>query len=231
MSQAVFIDIDDTITYENEYLIRNAPKYLTKKGFNSTIVNKSGYSLDEIYGITEQLEKKGFSHDEARENAKKLSADFWNKNFWVYNHTPIRDGCGEFVSEIRKYGFHVYILTLRGYNSKSDAKGVKYLFFSWIVSLITQKMFAKNRIRYDDIIYVKTMDEKAEYIKNCSTKLVIDDQVYLHNAIQRENDSIVGICMSSPHNIDKELPPNTIRINNYMEGIQILHKMMSGEMI
>lgn len=89
MKVAIF-DIDDTITYETEFLLKKATYFLIQNNLSDQIINPNGYNLGEIYGIRGKLEECGISSEEAVLQEKKLTDCFWNRYFLNYNMQQFR---------------------------------------------------------------------------------------------------------------------------------------------
>lgn len=75
MKIAIF-DIDDTITYESDFIRKYAHKFLENENLRSNVANKSGYSLDEIYGLKYQFIEQGYSLKRAEMEAEKIEKSF-----------------------------------------------------------------------------------------------------------------------------------------------------------
>ena len=224
-SKIAVFDIDDTITYESEYLRYKAPSFLKKHDLEPVICKHNGYSLDEIYGLKEQLKKRGMKAQEAARQAEKLFQSFWNENFLAYNLTPTRRGTKKFIHTLKEREYRVYFLTLRGNHAVKNSKGIKKKTLKWLVPVITKCMLRKNGIVYDNVFFMENIEQKAAFIRQLHPRLVFDDQISLLDLIQQEQASPLGVCLTSYHNAKKKLPNKTIRIRNFEEGIVRLNEM------
>lgn len=215
MKIAIF-DIDDTITFETDFLKKYAPSFLRKNGFTAELADAEGYSLYEIYGLTKQLVCRGMSHEEANIKAVNITNKFWNEYFWKYNKTKVRQGVADVIHLLRQNGYEIHLVSLRGKSTTTKETGLNKLVRTCIVPRITKLMLKKNKIRYNKLALVQTKEDKLEYIKFYNPDIVFEDQVSVLNVISND---IKKICVLSNHNMNKTLPEGTICISDYKESI------------
>lgn len=215
MKIAIF-DIDDTITYESDFLRKYGPKFLEKENLKAIIVDERGYCLDEIYGLRDQFMERGYSLKEAEVETNKLVDKFWKLYFIKYNFCRIRPGVSNLINELKKNGYQIHILSLRGKRQKGSTLNGNVQFE--MVSKITKLMLRMNHIYYDRLRLVSDLKEKLDYIKYCFPEILFEDQISIIKNIDRR---IVRVLISNIHNLDKDLPEGIIRLNNYIDCLPI----------
>lgn len=215
-----FFDIVDTVTYETEYLIKHAPRFLKKYGFCSENLNPFAYSMREKYGLEQQMLQQGVLPETLKEEAIRFEQQFWIRSFVRYNFTKARFGVKTLIQDLRKNIFQIFFLSVRGsgvYEGKHNAIKI-------VVKFITVVNFLIHGIKYDNIIFVNNLEEKAEYIKFLNPELIFEDQISLLEKVQQENDGIKGFLINNPHNERKKLPENTIRIYEFQEALKSIYE-------
>lgn len=214
----IIFDIDDTLTYETDFLKKYAPKYLQDNyNISAVIVNENGYNLDEIYGLKNYWLNKGKNEKEAIEMAKKMTNDFWNKHFIKYNVKKLREGTKQVIKNLKKEGYQIHLLSLRGKKTKENDSLLNEFIRLKVVPLITKISLLLNGIKYDKLVLVKNEDEKLNYIKNYNPDLLFDDQ---SSIIEKARFKGKKVCISTSHNINKEFSDEVIRLSNFNEDIE-----------
>lgn len=202
MKIAIF-DIDDTITYESDFLQKYAPKFLEKENLKSIAVDGKGYSLDKIYGLRGQLMKRGYSEKEVELEAKRITSKFWESLFIKYNFCKVRPGVRALINELKKNGYQIHMLSLRGKKTKEKDSVIDRGMQSRAVSMITRLMLKMNHIYYDNLKLVRDLKEKLDYIKFYFPEIIFEDQISVLKSIDKR---IVRGCISNIHNLDLDLP-------------------------
>lgn len=226
MKIAIF-DIDDTITFETDFIKNNAPSFLRENGFYAEQVNLTEYSLHEIYGLKAQLIKKGMSSQEASAEAEHITNKFWNKYFLKYNKTKVRQGVADVIHILRQYGYEIHFVSLRGKRTSVKENYIQKFIRTCIVPGITKWMLKRNKLYYDKLTLVQTETEKLEYIKFYSPDIVFEDQAAILNMI---DNNIKKACIISEHNRNKTLPNGTISISDYKESIKDIESIINKTM-
>ena len=163
--KVVVFDIDDTITYETEFLKQHAPKFLKDKyDIDIVIKNENGYNLEEIYDLNNILVKTGLNEEEAKYKSKKITNDFWNSNFIKYNLKKVRPGVKDLIHQLKKDGYDIHFVSLRGKKTKENDTKLNEFVRLKIVPLITKILLFSNGIKYDKLTLVKNEEEKLDYI-------------------------------------------------------------------
>ena len=98
----IAFDIDGTITNFEEFILKNR-KYIEKK-YQLNLNNASGYDIDEMFQIKQQLVEKGISELVAEKLETKIVNDFWNRYYIKYLMTSFRKNIGKITSQIKKDG-------------------------------------------------------------------------------------------------------------------------------
>lgn len=211
--KVVIFDIDDTITYETEFLKQYAPKYLKEKyNIDVAIKNENGYNLDQIYDLENILISRGVSREEAALKAKKITNNFWNKNFIKYNLKKIRPGVKDLIEQLKQDGYEIHFVSLRGKKTKDNDTKLNEFIRLKIVPLITKFLLLSNGIKYDKLTLVQNEQEKLDYIKFYNPDLLFEDQTsILENAVFNGKK----VCISNSHNIDYKLDEDIIRLSDY----------------
>ena len=224
MKIAIF-DIDGTITDETKFLRKYAPKYLKEEcNIDPIIKNENGYSLDIIYGVKEILMEDGMEEHEASLKAKKIEKNFWNKYFVKYNMQKLRPGVKETINELRKNGYEIHFVSLRGRKTKSKDTLLNEFIRLHIVPLITKFLLLSNGIKYDKLTLVQSEEEKLNYIKYYNPELLFED---LSSIIQNTSFNGKKVCVSTPHNINTKLDENTIRLDDYNKDKNVVFQSIN----
>lgn len=217
MKIAIF-DIDDTITYESDFLRRYAPRFLEREHLKAVIVNEKGYCLDKIYGLSNQFMERGCSVKEAEFKANRIADKFWKQYFIKYNFCQVRPGVSDLINELKNNGYQIHMISLRGKKTVEKDSTIDQRVQFAAVSMITKMMLKMNHIYYDRLKLVKDLKEKLDYIKFYSPEIIFEDQIAV---IKNTDRRIQRVCISNIHNLDKDLPERTIRLNSYTDCLSI----------
>lgn len=218
MMKIAIFDIDDTITYESDFLRKYAPKFLEKENLKAIVVDERGYYLEEIYGLRNQFMDRGCSLGEAELEANKLADKFWRQHFIKYNFCPVRPGVCDLIEELKKNGYQIHMLSLRGKKTMKKVSAIDGDMQFEMVSKITKLMLKMNHIYYDRLRLVSDFKEKLDYIKYYFPEIVFEDQISIIKNIDRR---IARVCISNIHNLDEDLPEGVTRLNSYTDCLSI----------
>ena len=220
--KVVVFDIDDTITYETEFLKQHAPKFLKDKyDIDIVIKNENGYNLEEIYDLNNILVKTGLNEEEAKYKSKKITNDFWNSNFIKYNLKKVRPGVKDLIHQLKKDGYDIHFVSLRGKKTKENDTKLNEFVRLKIVPLITKILLFSNGIKYDKLTLVKNEEEKLDYIKFYNPDLLFEDQICI-----LENADFTGkkICITNPHNENYNFNEDISKISDYNYDKNLISK-------
>lgn len=194
----VIFDIDDTITNETEFMKRYAPSYIKKKfNIDVEIKDSNGYNINEVYGLRETLEKEGLPEEKINTNLEKITNGFWSSHFLKYMVYPIKKDTSKIIEQLYKDGYKVEFVSHRGKKTKEKEGFKDKLIRLKIVPLLTRFQLGINKIKYDKLTLVETVEEKVNYINNEKSSLVFEDQASIINMI---SDFIKVVCVKTQHN-------------------------------
>ena len=165
------IDIDDTLTDINKELEDAALKYATKLGKNEEkdITNVVDKNDGNIYQM-----KYGFTYEELKYFLKDIQENITQKAI------P-RQNAKETISELRKKGNEIYIVTARDSEFHENPYS------------LSKEWLDRNNIEYDKII-VNARD-KAQICKKEKIDLFIDDKI--SNCIDVSNIGVTVIRIAN----------------------------------
>ena len=213
MRIAIF-DIDDTITNESDFIRKKSKSYFAKYGINPIIINPNGYKIEEIFDIKSCYLEEGFSVESAENLTSHLSNFFWNKYFFYYNLQKLKPGISKYISFLKKKGYLIYFISLRGIVRSSDENKINKE--RRLVKLITKYMLKINHIYYDDLILVKNKEEKIDFIKRLNPEILFEDSAEIITTLmEKQMVDTRFVCINSYSNRNYEFNDTVIRINDY----------------
>ena len=212
MKIAIF-DIDDTIVEETGFMLKKAQKYLHEKhNIDAEIVNPNGYDVKEVFGLVERLKKQGYSEEEAQEKSRKINQSFWNDNFVKYCQSPLKNGVRETVDILRKNGYKIMFISLRGKTTSKQSTFIDDFIRLKVVPFLTASQLTKGKISYDELRLVKTPQEKIELINSLNPNFVFEDQPEI---IRQLNIDGKKICMGTSHNQSEIFSDDILMLNEF----------------
>lgn len=217
----IVFDIDDTITKETEFMLKNAPKYLKNKyGINACIKNPNGYDVSEVFGLREILEQKNFNGDIELE-LQKINNSFWNKYFIKYMFYPLKEDSKKIIDSLKKQGYKINFVSLRGKKGNDKENFKKKLIRTKVVPFLTMLQLKLNRIKYDKLIMVEKNEDKCKIAKELNASIIFDDNVDVMESV----NNIIPICVETPHNILVEFKnKNVIKLPFKFESVNKIIK-------
>ncbi|MFW6008215.1 MAG: 5' nucleotidase, NT5C type [archaeon] len=181
------LDIDGCLNYFGKYL-----KEIIDREYNSNIP-MNDWNMLENAGI-----------DDPNDQLK-----FWKKyNKELLDKTPIENGALEGVKTLIENGFHIDVITARGYH----------------VARLTENWLMKYQIPYHNIFF--QCDDKVEVCKWRDIDLMIEDSG--KNALEIAKQGIRVLLYDRPYNQNVE-HKNIIRCKNWEEIIKEIEKITINE--
>lgn len=218
--KVVVFDIDDTITNESDFIRRHAKKFFAKYGINPVMINPDGYKIEEIYNIEECYLNEGFSAESAASQTRHISKAFWSKYYVKYNLQTIKPGIRKYTHYLREKGYLIYFISLRGVvRHKDERRNQKE---QKLVRTITKAMLKLNRICFDKLILVKSVEEKMDYIQRLNPELLFEDSVSVIESLHTANAiDALYVCVESPSNIKYIFTEDVLRIKSFTDSRSI----------
>ena len=167
------IDVDGVLT--NLYKsVKKEYKKFSKIKNGRCIINKSGRSLSDIFGVSR-------AEDE----------EFFEKYMWTYAENSIYySSASKYLKLLKKAGHTLYIVTARAFAGRDDENGKR------MRNLIETSM-KKAGIIYDKIFYTSESKSKLPIIKELGIEVFIDDS---HWNIEELSKHIPVICFEQIYN-------------------------------
>ena len=211
MKIAVF-DIDDTVTYETEFMRKYAPDFIKKKYHIDVnkYENPYGYNVMETYGLVNLLMINGYSLEEATLKGKKIEQDFWNSHFVKYCGTKVREDIKQKLLQLYDDDYKIYFVSLRGKKTKQDEKFLDRLIRRGIVPLLTRYQLKKNGIRYEKLKLVSSEQMKLDYITSLNPTYIFEDNKNIIQNLSAKGLSSKIICVQNVHNSNLSLPTGVV---------------------
>jgi uncharacterized HAD superfamily protein len=167
------IDIDGVLTDIEKWQLDYGSKFYYEN-YHKGIVNNKGYETDEIFDSSHECDDL-----------------FWNKYFEEYSvNVEARKFAAEVISNLKKEGYKIYIITARGSfldNSSVLTKKEN--------DQIVKNWLSKNKIYYDQIIF--SPEDKLNICINNKIDIMIEDKV---DNINKISTKIPVICFNAGYN-------------------------------
>ena len=177
----VFLDID-------KFIKENGRKYFKKQ-----IVNEKGFTVQEIFNVTKQQEKK-----------------FWKKYLYKYvKNCELRKNSIEVLQKLYNENFNIYVITSRVFSTKTN-------FFGIIMRKITKDRFKKFNIKFKNIIFCK--ESKVNEIRLNSIKIMVEDSP---ENIENLKKYTKMICFNTTYNTNVD-DKNVKRVNSFEEVYTVI---------
>ena len=189
------IDIDDTLTNIKDDVDCAALKYAQQLGKN---INKNIDDFNNKIDGNSYQKRYNFTYDELKYFLKEIQENI------TKNATP-RDYARECISNLRKKGHQIYIITARVSEFHDDPYK------------LSEDWLDKNNIEYDKIIV--NARKKAPICLSEKIDLFIDDQI--GNCIDISNFGIKVIRISD----DKTIYENILTFNNWNSIYKYINEM------
>lgn len=197
----IVFDIDGTLTDFEKFIIENK-NYIEQKYFIE-LTNLYGYDVDEMFDIKNKFEDV----DEGKKKSKEIMSDFWNKYYFKYLMSEFRVGVKDTLNRLVDDGYEVIIVSSRNKTCEQNIVGK-------IVRKSTIYRLKKDHIKYSDIIFCPSDEDKINYINSLHPDVVVDDKPKVLNSIL---DTVHCICISSNYNISG-LKDGIVRIDSYQNN-------------
>ena len=168
------IDIDGVLTDIEQWQLDYGSKFYYEN-YNKGIVNNKGYETNEIFDSSQDCDDL-----------------FWDKYFKEYSiNIEARKFAAEVISNLKKDGYEIYIITARGsylsHSSKVMTKEEN--------EQIVKDWLNKNNIYYDKIIF--SPEDKLDICINNKIDIMIEDKV---DNINKISSKIPVMCFHAGYN-------------------------------
>lgn len=188
-------DIDGVLTNIEKYQLEVARNFYKRK-YGKEIVNPKGFSIKEIYDVTD-----------------KEFMDFWIGHLLSYSIKELsRTGASECIKKLISDGNHIYIITSREFTDKNNILGI-------IMRKIVIKWLQREGIPFEKIIFCS--DDKTQAIKNNNIQVMVEDSPTNIEQISKIADVI---CMNASYNEDIELP-RVYRVKSFADVYETIEKI------
>ena len=182
-------DIDDTITYTTDIMIKYADKY------NEEILgnDKLSYNIGNITDRHYLSNIYGWS--------KEIKGDFFNMYYKnIIRECQVIEDVANVLTKLKKEGNDIYFVTARMTNINGcDTEA------------ITKEMLNINNIPYDGIIF--NAKEKLEYADKFNIDIFVDDCFDICNTL--EKNGIKTLLVTTE--INNKIETNIERVNNWKQ--------------
>ncbi len=199
----IVFDIDNTITNETEFILKNAPTFLKRKyGIDVKIVNPNGCDISEIYGLYDIFKSMDntLTEEELNLKCKRVNSFYNKKKFIKYIFYPLKEDAVKIIKDLKAKGYKINFVSLRGIKNKENENFKDIFVRKVVVSILTRlQLFAINKIKYDKLFLVENAIDKKTIIKDLKAAMVFDDSVEVINSLNDVNT--IPICVEAPHNI------------------------------
>lgn len=182
----IVFDIDGTLTNFEKFIIDHS-SYLEKK-YSLKLTNQKGYDVDGMFEIEKELKNSEF--EDANKQCTIIKNDFWNKYYIQYLMSEFRNGVKETLNRLVNEDYNVIIVSSRNRACECNFAGI-------FVRISTIYRFKKENVKYNEIVFCPTDEDKIEYIKNLSPDIIVDDKPYILNSL---SEKISCICISAGYN-------------------------------
>ena len=197
----IVFDIDNTITKESEFIIKNGKKYLEKKyNLEFEVKNYNGSCLSEIFDLYNFFKDNYATEEEILNECKKEDKLYNKKYFLKYVFYPLHEEAYEIIKELNKNNHSVSFITLRGIKHNVDEKFFDFFIRKIVVTFLTKLQLKINRISYDKVYFVETNEEKKKIVEKIGASVAFDDNVDVINSYS--DIDVIPYCIEVNHNIN-----------------------------
>lgn len=183
------VDIDDTITYTTDTMIKYADKYseeVLKEKYKVKVLGSiaDSHYLNSLYGWD-----------------KNTKIDFFSKYYEnIIKESKVIENVSNALTNLKSQGNNIYFVTAR----MTDVVGCDTIG-------ITKKMLKENNIPYDDVIF--DAKEKIEYANKLNIDIFIDDCFAICKSLEKNN--IKTLLMTTK--VNDKIETNIERVSNWNE--------------
>ncbi len=182
--EIIVYDIDDTITDESGFILSYLPIYLKKKyNVEVELVNSEADKVSEVFNLKLKLEEKGLDESAINDIMKFVDKKFIQKNYLRYLMFPLKKDSKK-ILEFTNDKYINHFVTLRGVKPDKKETNLDLFVRTMLVPFLTRTQLYLNGIQYDDITFVKSLDDKAKKIKLINPSMVFDDTAAVINSVK-----------------------------------------------
>ena len=193
----IAFDIDGVLTNIEKYQLEVARAFYKKK-YNRDIVNPEGFSVKEIYDVTDEE-----------------FMDFWSSHLLSYSIKELsRVGASECIKKLANEGNNIFIITSRELADKDN-------FLGKLMRSIVKYWLKREGIPYSKIVFCN--GDKVEAIKQNQIQVMVEDDP---KNITSLCEYVKVICMDAGYN-EKIKHPNVTHVRNFndiYEEVQRIRK-------
>lgn len=193
------VDVDGVLVDTRGFMLHYGRKFFGKEP-----VDPSGYSIEEIFGVS------GIT--------VILFGLRWFFPYYCRKYPPYK-GAARVYSELRKGGNAVFQITARKFALSRSIIG-------WYSRCALKRWLKKNRLHYDKLIFCdekKVAYEKLRYCKKFRIKIMIEDNPETAAALAAHG--ITVLLFDAPYN-QNVASERIIRVKNWSEAENALNKLM-----
>lgn len=163
------IDIDGVLTDIEQWQLDYGGKFFSK--FNKSVVNKDGYEMAEIFGVSDELDNL-----------------FWNEYLYEYVKEPSRKFSSEVIKNLKLTGNEIYIITARYLTDRNteDGQKMRQNVIDWL---------KQENIIYDKIIFAP--EDKLQICLENNIDVMIEDKA---TNIEKISTRLPVICFHVGYN-------------------------------
>lgn len=196
-------DIDGTLTKFDEFVLREATKYMKAK-YDMDVVYPDKYDLDLVFDVKNVLIQRGYSEEKATFESERILKDFWNLYYPKYCLEPFREEVKETIEKLKADGDENFAISSRKKTTEESVLGRTVRGMALLQIML-------NGVPFDRVIFAENDEEKLKIIKRNYIDIMIEDKPEMITEVSKFTEAI---CVSNPYNKNV----TSLKVDKYKDG-------------